>query len=252
MIRVIKIGGRAQADSSLAKKIAGMWKANPGGLIVVHGGGDEISSLQQRLGVAPEFVAGRRVTTSDDIDLVRMALSGLANKRLVADLINVGANAIGISGEDGGLIIADPMDAQLGRVGKPVSVEASLLRVLLGAGYLPVVSPVARGNDRTGALNVNGDDAAAAIAATMDADELLLIADVEGVFGVDGVLLDSIEKADATELASSGIVTSGMLAKLEAGFNALAEGVRKVRIGGIEAIGDQEAGTTLSLTPSLT
>jgi acetylglutamate kinase len=251
--RVIKIGGRAQRDASLAAQIAGIWQADPGGVVVVHGGGDEISDLQQRLGREPSFVDGRRVTTTDDIDLVRMVLSGVANKRLVSALIGEGVKAVGISGEDGGMISAIPLDSELGRVGKPVSVDASILRLLLGAGYLPVISPLARAvGEASAAFNVNGDDAASAIAVALSADELLLVADVEGVLDEDGRLLGTLERADASELVSEGTISRGMLAKLEAGFTALSAGVAKVRITGLSALGDSEAGTMLTLTPSLT
>jgi acetylglutamate kinase len=253
MRRVIKIGGRAQTHPSLAARVAGMWRADPGGVVVVHGGGDEISDLQQRLGRRTSFVDGRRVTTSDDIDLVRMVLSGVANKRLVSALIGEGVNAVGMSGEDGGIISAIPLNPALGRVGKPVMVDGSILKLLLGAGYLPVISPLARAvGETSGAFNVNGDDAASAIAVALGADELLLIVDVEGVLDVDGRLAGSLERADASELASEGTVSRGMLAKLEAGFAALSGGVARVRIAGLSALNDNEAGTTLTLTPSLT
>ena len=253
MRRVIKIGGRAQTQPLLAAQVAGMWKADPGGVVVVHGGGNEISDLQQRLGRETSFVDGRRVTTSDDIDLVRMVLSGVANKRLVSALIGEGVKAVGISGEDGGMISAVPLDPDLGRAGRPVSVDGLILKLLLGAGYLPVISPLARAvGEPSGALNVNGDDAASAIAVALGADELLLIADVEGVLDEGGRLVGSLERTDASELASDGTVSRGMLAKLEAGFAALSGGVAKVRIAGLSALGDSEAGTMLTLTPSLT
>lgn len=251
-MRVIKIGGRAQAHPSLPARIAELWNADPGGVVVVHGGGDEISDLQQRLGGKPSFVGGRRVTTNEDIDLVRMVLSGVANKRIVSALIGAGVQAVGISGEDNGMISAVPLDPELGRAGKPVSVNPSLLKLLLGAGNLPVVSPLARAHGETaGALNVNGDDAASAIAVALGADQLLLIADVDGVLDEAGAIVGSLENADVAELAQDGTVSRGMLAKLEAGFTALTAGVAKVRIGGLSALSDSEAGTTLTLTPSL-
>ncbi|HEY8166161.1 MAG TPA: acetylglutamate kinase [Gemmatimonadaceae bacterium] len=251
-MRVIKIGGRAQSHPLLSARIAELWNADPGGVVVVHGGGDEISDVQKRLGGKPSFVDGRRVTTNDDIDLVRMVLSGVANKRIVSSLIGAGVQAVGISGEDSGMISAVPLDPELGRAGKPVSVNPSLLKLLLSAGNLPVVSPLARAHGETaGALNVNGDDAASAIAVALGADELLLIADVDGVLDETGAIVGSLENADAAELAQAGTVSRGMLAKLEAGFAALNAGVAKVRIGGLPTLSDSEAGTILTLTPSL-
>ena len=251
-MRVIKIGGRAQADPSLPARLAQMWKDQAGTVVVVHGGGDEISQLQEKLGKKPSFIGGRRVTTDDDIELVRMVLSGVANKRLVSAITGVGVEAVGISGEDGGMISAVPLDSELGRAGKPVSVDPTVLEALLRAGYLPVISPVARAQGEiSGALNVNGDDAASAIAVALGAAELLLIADVEGVLDNSGQVLRAVEHADASDLAQDGTVSRGMLAKLEAGFAALSGGVATVRIGGLSALVDSAAGTTLTLTPSL-
>lgn len=144
MRRVVKIGGRAQSAPDLVSRIADAWKAAPKSFCVVHGGGDEISAMQRRVGVEPSFLNGRRITTREDVDTVRMVLSGLVNKRLVSALVAAGVPAVGISGEDAGMITATPIDADgLGRAGKPVSVNVDLIRTLLDAGYLPVISPLA-------------------------------------------------------------------------------------------------------------
>ena len=186
MMRVVKIGGRAQADPRLFGILAEAWNDSPGSLCVVHGGGDEVSAMQRALGREAAFIGGRRVTSKNDLDLMRMVLSGLVNKRLVNGLVAAGVTAVGLSGEDGALIRAEIIDAErLGFAGRPTSVNSQLLQVLIGAGSMPVISPVACNGESAegGALNVNGDDAAAAIAAALGADELLLIADVEGVRG---------------------------------------------------------------------
>jgi acetylglutamate kinase len=253
MTRVIKVGGRAQGDPLLAPTLAAVWNVTPGELCVVHGGGDEISSLQRALGCQPTFVAGRRVTTERDIDMVRMVLSGVANKRLVAQLIAAGAPALGLSGEDAALIVARPLDPQtLGRVGQPERVNVALLWHLLDGGYLPVVAPLARDETSAegGALNVNGDDAAAAIAAALRAAELFLIADVPGVL-VDGEPASVLDVDDALAAISDGIASGGMTAKLQAGIAALRHGVRKVRIGDLNAVLDPTCGTTLATSRSL-
>src|SRR5215213_11219317 len=118
MTRVIKIGGRPQLDPALPPALAAAQRTAPGSLLVVHGGGDEVSTLQQLYGVEARFSGGRRVTSALDIEIIRMALSGSANKRLVAALIDAGVAAIGLSGEDGALLTADPLDpAQYGHVG---------------------------------------------------------------------------------------------------------------------------------------
>lgn len=253
MISVIKLGGRVQSDPGLVPAIARMWQSNPGSMCIVHGGGDEISSLQRTLGREPAFINGRRITTRDDMELVRMVLSGSANKRMVSGLTAGGIPAVGVSGEDGGLLSAEPIDPQeFGRSGKPVSASTALLDTLLKAGFLPVISPVAVDvtSDSAEPLNVNGDDAAGVIAAALRA-ELWLIADVAGVLDADRQLIDSVDPARMDSLVGNGTVNSGMRAKLEAGFDALAAGAAGVRIAGLDALNGQSMGTLLSLTPSM-
>jgi acetylglutamate kinase len=247
MMRVIKIGGRVQGDPALAGALARLWAAAPASFCVVHGGGETISALQTQLGSAPRFVEGRRVTSNEDIDVLRMALSGVANKRLVASLGAAGAPAVGISGEDGSLLVARAMNAPvLGLVGEVSQVNDALLRTLLAAGFLPVISPVASGEDTAGggAYNVNADDAAAAIAASLDAEELLLISDVRGVM-IDGVMAHSLTLDEAAYAIESGMATDGMATKLRAALDALHRGVPHVRIGGLDALSNSGLGTTL-------
>jgi acetylglutamate kinase len=252
--RVVKIGGRAQSSPDLVSRIAEAWKAAPNSFCVVHGGGDEISAMQRRAGSEPSFVDGRRITTREDIEIVRMVLSGLVNKRLVSHLVAAGVPAVGISGEDAGTIAATPIDADgLGRAGKPVSVNADLIQTLLDAGYLPVISPLAGedGGLPGEALNVNGDDAAAAIAIAIGGAELLLVADVAGVLDGSGVPIVSLDPTKASGLIQSGVINRGMRAKLEAGFAALAGGVGRVRISTLSGLNDPAGGTQLALAQSL-
>jgi acetylglutamate kinase len=244
--RVIKVGGRPQVDPALPGALA-CAAANNGGVVLVHGGGDEVSLLQTALGGSTKFVNGRRVTTAKDIDIVRMALSGSANKRLVAALVDRQVNAVGVSGEDAGLIGATPMDAQqLGYVGEPSTINVTFLRYLIAGGYLPVISPVSR--DSSGmlgaALNVNGDDAAAAIAVAVEATELLLVSDVEGVMS-DGAVIPRLTPNAANELIANGTAAGGMQAKLQAAIAALSGGVKCVRISDIAAIADVSRGTVV-------
>jgi acetylglutamate kinase len=276
---VVKIGGRAQSDPALPGALAAAWVAAPGSLVVVHGGGDEVSALQRALGVTPTFVGGRRVTSTQDVELLRMALSGSANKRLVSALVSRGVSAVGLSGEDAALLMAAPLDVErLGCVGDPRRVNVDLLRHLLRGGFLPVISPLSRseapsaaagaragyppeagrsaaGGERADgaceaggdpvALNVNGDDAAAVIAAALDADELLLVADVAGVL-VDGCVVPELAPVGAGQLIARGVASGGMVAKLEAALAALASGVARVRIGDVNAIYDSTRGTVVS------
>ncbi|MDQ6717995.1 MAG: acetylglutamate kinase [Gemmatimonadota bacterium] len=251
-MRVVKLGGRAQNDAVLPRAINDAWNLAKGNFCVVHGGGDEITALQVALGKKPTFVNGRRVTTADDIQLLRMVLSGVINKRLVSTFNQAGAKAVGLSGEDGTLISARRGKKgdglfELGAVGTPESVNAPLLKSLIASGYMPVVSPVGSDVDLTsgGALNVNGDDAAAAIAAALEADELLFVADVPGVMRGDAVIAE-VELAEVGELVKQGIVSGGMTAKLDAAKTALVGGVRRVRISDIGGIMDEARGTIVT------
>lgn len=246
MIRVVKIGGRVQRDPMLAQRLADAARASAGGLVVVHGGGDEVSALQRRLGLEPRFVSGRRVTTPDELEIVRMVLSGTTNKRLVSLCRAAGLRAVGISGEDGGLLVAHVADgAPLGRVGERATADASLVLDLLASGWIPVISPLARdADDSGGGLNVNGDDAAAAIAAAIGAAELVFVADVAGVL-VDGVLAPALSVADAHGLIQRGIAAGGMAAKLDAGCRALSHGVTRVRITDLAGLTEPTRGTAL-------
>jgi acetylglutamate kinase len=244
---VLKIGGRVQEDPRLAAAVAAAARALPGGLVVVHGGGDDISRLQRQLGHEPRFVGGRSATSEAELSIVSMVLSGAANKRLVAAFSAAGARAVGISGEDGGVLRAHVAPgAPLGRVGERTHADATLLQDLLKAGWLPVISPLARDADDVSAsgLNVNGDDAAAAIAAALHADELIFLADVAGVL-VEGVPVNDLSHERAASLITSGVAAGGMAAKLEAGYLALASGVRRVRIGDLSAVSDTTTGTVL-------
>lgn len=247
MTRVLKIGGRPQSDPELASLIAESWDAFSGAMVLVHGGGDDVSALQKTLGIVAQFVDGRRVTTAQDLELVRMALSGTANKRLVSSLVREGVRAVGLSGEDASLIAATPVDsARLGHVGKPQKINSSLLLHLIDGGYLPVISPVSRNiaHELGPALNVNADDAAAAIAVAIEAEELLIVSDVPGVI-VDNEPVQTLSVARARSLVSDGLASGGMRAKLMAATSAAEGGVKRVRISDLGGITDRDRGTLI-------
>jgi acetylglutamate kinase len=248
--RVVKIGGRAQSDPALPGLLA---RVASGGdaLVVVHGGGDEVTALQRRLGYEPTFVGGRRVTTDDDVEVVRMVLSGGVNKRLVRQLLDHGIAAIGISGEDGGMLPARLLDGgALGAVGEPMVADARPVEALLSAGFVPVISPLGRHAETGQGLNINGDDAAAAIAGALHADELLLLVDVPGVLDPSGAMIPAISIDSVDELIAAGVAKGGMSAKLQAARRALAAGVATVRIGDASALVDSHAGTRLTTAHS--
>jgi acetylglutamate kinase len=261
--RVIKVGGRPQSDPALIKALAAAHRATlnvlsadtvkSDGLLLVHGGGDEVSTLQRLYGVVAEFKGGRRVTSQADIDIIRMALSGSANKRLVSALVAEKVPAIGLSGEDAGIIVATPLDfEQFGFVGVPIHVNQPLLSNLLASFYMPVISPVSCCLDpRVGkTLNVNGDDAAAAIAVAVKATDLLFVSDVEGVLK-DGVPITMLSPEDAQQLIDDGTAQGGMSAKLQAALKALEGGVERVRISDIAAIEQLDRGTVLTRVGSV-
>jgi acetylglutamate kinase len=250
VIRVVKIGGRAQSAPALPVVLAEIARTPGTQLCVVHGGGDEVTALQRRLGGEPTFIGGRRYTSAEDVELVRMILSGTVNKRIVRQLLDVGVPAVGISGEDGDLLSAQRFDGgYLGNVGAPHAVHRRLLDALFVAGFVPVVSPLGRDAATGQGLNLNGDDAAAAIAAEVGADELFLLADVPGVLH-DGRRLTVIEADDVLRFISEGLARGGMVAKLEAARHALMQGVGRVRIGNADALTDMTLGTAITLSPS--
>jgi acetylglutamate kinase len=260
--RVIKVGGRPQLDPALIGALARAHRATlpivqptepADGLVVVHGGGDEISTLQRLYGVTAEFRGGRRITSVLDLEIIRMALSGSANKRLVSALVSEKVPALGLSGEDAALIVATPLDPeQFGYVGTPFHVNAPVLTMLLDSHYLPVISPVSRCSDPSlgTTLNVNGDDAAASIAIAMKASELLFVSDVEGVLD-DGVPISMLPPDDALRLIESGTAQGGMAAKIQAALKALDGGVERVRISDIAAIEQLDRGTVLTRVGSV-
>jgi acetylglutamate kinase len=253
MTRVIKVGGRPQRDPSLMSALAAAHRSAPRSLVVVHGGGDEVTTLQRLYGAVSEFKGGRRVTSVLDLEIIRMALSGSANKRLVSALVAADVPAVGLSGEDAALLSASPLDReQFGFVGVPTEVNVGLLAHLLAGGYLPVLSPVSRCTETAVGLtlNVNGDDVAAAIAIAIEADELLLVSDVVGVLN-DGVLIATLTPEDAQRLIDDGTAQEGMAAKLQAAMVALEGGVERVRISDIAAIEQLERGTVLTRAGSV-
>lgn len=248
MTRVLKIGGRAQSDPRLPEAIH--QAAAHSGVVVVHGGGDEVSALQRKLGMTPTFHGGRRVTTKEDLAIVQMVLSGTANKRLVAAFVGAGVHAVGISGEDDGLLSARATVREtLGEVGEPSRVDTRLIDLLVSGGYVPVISPLGRDRETGAPLNVNGDDAAAEIAIALEADELVLIADVAGVMS-EGTVIPELDIERTIALIENGTARDGMAAKLQAARRAVERGVARVRIGNLAAIQSASAGTLITLSPT--
>ena len=250
MTRVVKIGGRAQGDPALPSLLMQLWRSVEPRVCIVHGGGDEVSALQRRLGGEPRFVDGRRYTSPEEVELVRMVLSGTVNKRLVRQLVTAGMPAVGVSGEDGALLPAELFaEGTLGAVGDPQVPDTRLLDALFAGGFVPVVSPLARDVATGEGLNVNGDDAAAALAVALGADELFLLADVPGVLDATGRVRSELDFDAIATLVAEGTAHGGMTAKLDAARRALRGGVRSVRIGDLPALTDASLGTVVSNSP---
>jgi acetylglutamate kinase len=246
-ITVVKVGGNEVDDAAWVARFAASLARRGGSTVVVHGGGKEITALQRSLGAEPEWRDGLRVTTDASVRAVSMVLSGVVNKRLVAALLSAGTDAVGVSGEDGGLLRADVLrGGALGRTGEVAQVRTRLLVAWLEQGLLPVVSPVSRGPDG-GPLNVNADDAAAAVAAALGAAELLFLSDVPGVLR-DGETVRTLAADGVEALIGDGTASGGMAPKLRAAARAAAAGSR-VRIGGLEMLEDGGAGTRVLRAP---
>ena len=188
--------------------------------IVVHGGGSEITAWMQRLGLEARFVDGLRVTDQAAMQLALMTLAGKVNKELVAQVAQRGGRAVGLSGVDGQILQARRKDARLGFVGEIFQVDLTALTGVAGAGFVPIVAPIAIGEDYQ-ALNVNADTAAAAIATAIRAEKLIFLTDVPGVIHTNGEAISRLSVKEAAELIEAGTISGGMIPKVQACISAL-------------------------------
>ena len=232
---VIKYGGHAMADAALAglfatdvvlMRLVGM---NP---VVVHGGGPQITELMRRLGKEPSFVDGRRVTDEETVDIVRMALSGKVNREVVATINRHGSYAVGLSGEDAGLIQVTQRDPALGFVGDVRSIDPTIVQRLLREELIPVIATV--GVDELGqAYNVNADTVAGAIAEALAAEKLVYLTDVAGIYRSwpdESSLVSRVDLAGLESLLASGALSEGMIPKVESCISALRNGVARAHV----------------------
>lgn len=247
MLSVVKIGG-AWLESGPADHAFRALADMPGELVVVHGGGKEISRWLGRTGIEVEWFRGLRVTRGLSLQLTAMVLSGWVNKRVVEGLGRAGRSAVGISGEDGGLLLAEPLDPErLGEVGRIRHVDGKAVRTLLGAGLTPVVSPVSTGPGGR-PLNVNADEAAIPLALGIRADRLFLLSDVPGVIA-DGRVVETLDPRVAAELEASGDLAGGMLVKVNQALEAAAAGL-EVHIGDDRLLAGRPGTRVLGSQPS--
>jgi acetylglutamate kinase len=243
-MNVIKLGGslldnpvrRAEALNAIAEQ----WKRGEE-IVLVHGGGKHVDANLKRAGIPKRTYAGLRITDDATLDVVVATLAGSVNKMLVAELAAIGVRSAGISGCDASTLIAEvhaPIDGvDFGNVGSVTGGDPTLINALVTSGILPVVSSVAEGPNGT-LLNVNADSAAAAIAVSLGAEELIFITDVAGLLDESGNVVAELHAGEAEALLGTSVVTGGMRPKLQAALHALGSGVRRITIG-------EEGGTNL-------
>jgi acetylglutamate kinase len=258
---LVKLGGTLlDAPESRAGLAAQLAQAVARGvqLVVVHGGGKQMTRYLAERGVESRFVNGLRVTTPETVDALLKVFAGSVNHELVASLNCAGAMAVGLSGLDSFLVEAEQMDPALGAVGRVTRSNPALLHLLVANGYLPVVACVA--GDRQGRVyNVNADQLAVACAAAFAARQLIFLTDVEGVLDGDRRIRPALTAAESQRLIAGGIATGGMQAKLTAALAALDDGVEQVRIAPGAApdvlariLGGERIGTGITMGEALT
>lgn len=232
---VIKYGGHAMTDPELKKavmldiillKYVGV---NP---VLVHGGGPEITSWMNKVGKEPRFVDGLRVTDAETMEIVQMVLAGKVNKEIVALVNRYGGKAIGLSGHDGNLLNARQIGGDLGLVGQVETINAELLHMLSKAGYIPVIASIGAGFDGE-TYNINADAVAGDLASALNADKLIMLTDVEGIFADErdpDTLISALEIERARHMIREGRIDGGMIPKVEACITALENGVARTHI----------------------
>ena len=232
---VIKYGGAAMTDPALRDQVAAdvvlmkLVGVNP---VVVHGGGPEITSFMNRLGMPVEFYDGQRVTTDEAMEVVKMVLVGKVNTELVRAINSHGPMAVGVSGEDGSLVKAVAMEPRLGRVGAVTDIDTTVLDNLIEDGFIPVVATVAAGDDG-GSFNVNADLVAGELAAALGADKIIFLTDVDGLyrdFSDKSSLISAMSPDEAESMVVNDGLEGGMVPKVAACVRALRSGVRRAHI----------------------
>ncbi len=232
---VVKYGGNAMINEDLKQQVMEdivlLWLIGIK-VVLVHGGGPEINEMMQKLGKEAVFVDGLRVTDKDTVDIVQMVLAGKVNKTLVNLLEKKGGKAIGISGMDGRLIEAEVKDERLGYVGNITKINIAPVNDLLQKGYIPVISTL--GCDRNGnTYNINGDTAAAHIAGALEAERLIMMTDIAGILrdkNDPATLIPEVKVSEAKALYDEGIISGGMIPKVECCIEAIEHGVNNVII----------------------
>ena len=236
---VIKYGGNAMISEELKKAVISdivLLRLVGINVVVVHGGGPEISDMLGRIGKEPKFINGLRYTDEETMEIVQQILAGKINKDLVSMINRSGAKAVGLCGIDGGLLRANKLiedGFDYGLVGEICSVDPAPIETVIIGGYIPVVSTVAEGIDADTAYNINADTAAAKIAIAMNAEKLILLTDVRGILRDpkdESTLIPVVKADDVAELVNDGIITGGMIPKLDCCVEAIRSGVKRAHI----------------------
>src|ERR1700709_1009402 len=238
---VVKYGGHAMGEEHLAEQFGNdIALLKQVGLtpVVVHGGGPQINAMLKRLAIQSTFIDGLRVTDAAMVEVVEMVLAGTVNKYVAGLITAAGAMAVGICGKDGGMIRArklqrtkrDPGSRieqvlDLGFVGEPTSIDVSVIHALTGAGLIPVIAPVGMGDDGQ-TYNINADTVAGAVAAALGAKRLLMLTDLPGVLDADKKVIPELSFADIARLCESGVISGGMIPKVETCMDAVRRGVK--------------------------
>lgn len=232
---VAKYGGNAMTDPQLKKSVMQdilLLQLVGVKVILVHGGGPEISAMLKKLSIESHFENGLRVTDDDTMEVVQMVLAGKVNKSLAADLSALGGKAVGLCGIDGGLIKVHQKNEKLGHVGEIDEINTKILDDLLDGGFIPVISSIGIDDDGN-PYNINADTAAAKIAAALHAESMVVMSNINGVLrdkDDENSLISQMSLADAEELKKNGIIAGGMIPKVDCCTNAVKEGVKKVFI----------------------
>ncbi len=227
---VVKVSGHCLDDPALIERFARIVARTGEQVVIVHGGGVEISQLQQKLNIAPRYADGLRVTDAESLALVEMVLCGRVNKRLVRCLLAAGVDALGLSGVDRGLVRARKMrhdSLDMGFTGEVVSVRGEVIADLLGRGVTPVIAPVSLG--QCSSFNLNADPVAGAIAAAIGARTVIFISNVAGVLA-GGERIAQLNPAQAQGLIEDGVIQGGMIPKVESALDVLSSGVPRALI----------------------
>lgn len=234
---VVKYGGNAMINNDLKEAvIEDLVLLNLVGInvVLVHGGGPEINENLGKMNIEPKFVDGLRYTDKATLDVVQMTLSGKTNKDLVNKIEQIGGKAIGLCGVDGGLIQAQMLDdGKYGYVGKIVAVNTNVVTDAIGMGYIPVVATLASGDSESSVYNINADTAAAEIAIALKAEKLILLTDIKGLLRDvkdESSLISTVRLSEVSKLKTSGIISGGMIPKVDCCVRSLEGGVRRTHM----------------------